>query len=103
MSVSDVVDIPSSGDATDNDDVTVGSVVVTLLEANPGRKSALIINTGPEAMRVTTDGSDPSPTHGKLVSAGGALTLSSPYYPTKEVLAIRQADADTTANASEVD
>lgn len=101
----DVVHVPSTGEATDNDDVVVDATVggVVLLAANPGRKSALIINVGSESMRVTTDGSDPTPTHGKLVIGGASLMLSSPYCPTKEVKAIRQGATDTTANASEVD
>lgn len=101
----DFVEVPSGGEAKDNDDVTVDNTVggVTLLEANEHRKSALIINTGQNAMRVTTDGSPPTATHGKKISAGAALTLSFPYCPTKEVKAIRQDAANTTANASEVD
>jgi hypothetical protein len=63
----------------------------------------LIINTGEEPMRVTTDGSAPTASHGKKVVAGGALSLSSPYCPTKEVKAIREGAVSTTANASEVD
>lgn len=103
--MSNIVDVQSTGDAKDNDDVAVDGTAggVVLLEANPGRKSALIINTGAEPMRVTTDGSAPTATHGKLVVAGAALTMGSPYCPTKEVKAIRQGAASTTANASEVD
>lgn len=102
---SNIVDAPSTGEATDNDDVTVDGTAggVILLAANPGRKSALIINTGSEPMRVTTDGSAPTATHGKLVAAGGSLALSSPYCPTVEVKAIRAGATNTTANASEVD
>lgn len=99
----DYVDVPSTGEATDNDDVTVDDTEggVVLLEANKHRKSALIINTGDEPMRVTTDGTAPSATHGKLVGPGAALGLSSPYCPTEEVKAF-SADPGTTANASEV-
>jgi hypothetical protein len=100
--MSDVVNVPSDAVATDNDDVPVGAAVATLLDANPHRKSALIVNTGVNPMRVTTDGSDPTPTHGKPVPAGGLLSLSSPHCPTEEVKATRQGAADTTANASEV-
>jgi hypothetical protein len=99
------VDIPSSGEAYDNDDVVVDDTVdgVVLLEENAGRKSALIINTGEAPMRVTTDGSAPSDVHGKLIPAGGALTMAPPYCPTKEVKARRQGAVSTSANASEVD
>jgi hypothetical protein len=101
----DIVEVPSTGEAKDNEDVVVGNVAggVTLLEANPHRKSALIINTGSAAMRVTTDGTAPTATRGKRVPSGTALELSSPYCPTKEVKAIREGTTDTSANASEVD
>lgn len=103
--MSNIVDIPSSGEATDNDDVVVDDTAggVILLEANRARKSALIINTGDAPMRVTTDGSAPTSTHGKLLVAGATLTLSSPYCPYVEVKGIRAGSSDTTANASEVD
>ena len=103
--MSNFVDVESTGEANDNDDVAVDGTVggVILLAANPARKSALIINTGDADMRVTTDGSAPTATHGKLVGSGAALSLSSPYCPTKEVKAIRQTSTSTTANASEVD
>lgn len=99
------VDVPSTGEAYDNDDVVVDNTVggVVLLAANQHRKSALIINTGGSSMRVTTDGTAPTATRGKLVVSGGSLSLSSPYCPTVEVKAIRQGDTNTTANASEVD
>lgn len=93
---------PIPGTAVDNDDVSVSDEVVILLEANPSRRSALITNVGDEDMRVTTDGSDPSATHGKLIPAGSSLSMSSPYCPTDEVKAIRATAADTSANASEV-
>lgn len=101
----DTVEVLSTGEATDNDDVTVDGTVggVTLLAANPARKSALIINTGTAPMRVTTDGSAPTATHGKLLTEGSALSLASPYCPVKEVKGIRQGASNTTANASEVD
>jgi hypothetical protein len=99
-----VVEVPSTGESKDNDDVVVDATAggVTLLPANPGRKSALIINTGEETMRVTTDGSAPTATHGKQVVAGATLTMSHPYCPTAAVKAIRQGATSTTANASEV-
>lgn len=102
---SHIVDTPSTGEATDNDDIVVDGTAggVVLLAANAGRKSALIINIGAEPMRVTTDGSAPTATHGKRVVAGGSLALSSPYCPTKEVKAIREGAVSTSANASEVD
>lgn len=98
----DVVEIASTGNASDNDDVAVDDTVggTPLLPANPSRKSALIINTGSEVMRVTTDGSDPEIAHGKLVLAGGTLSLSSPYCPSGEIKA--WSEVGTTANASEV-
>lgn len=104
MAMSDIVVIPSTAEATDNDDVVVTGAVggVVILEANSRRKSALIINVGAEPMRVTTDGSPPTPTHGKRVPAGGSLTLAAPHVPTKEVKAIREGAIDTSANASEV-
>lgn len=103
--MSDVVYVQSSGDAHDNDDVTVDATVggVTLLPENAHRKSALIANVGEEPMRITTDGSAPTPTHGKQIVAGAALSLAGPYCPTKAIKAIRQGAANTTANASEVD
>ena len=99
------VETPSTGVAHDNDDVTVTGAAggVELLAANPHRKSALITNTGAEPMRVTTDGSAPTATHGKLLAAGASLSMSSPYCPTGVVKAIRQGGTNTTANASEVD
>jgi hypothetical protein len=102
---SNIVDAPSTGEAKDNDDIVVDGTAggVVLLAANPGRKSALIINVGAEPMRVTTDGTAPTATHGKRVVSGGSLSMSSPYCPTKEVKAIREGAVDTTANASEVD
>lgn len=102
---SNVAETPSTGEARDHDDIVVDDTAggVVLLAANRGRKSALVINTGDFTMRVTTDGSDPTPTHGKRIGAGEALTLSSPYCPTKEIKACRQEATDTTANASEVD
>lgn len=101
----DVVEVPSTGDAHDNDDVVVDDTEggVILLEANPHRKSALIINTGAATMRVTTDGSEPTSTHGKMLVAGASLSMTFPNCPTKEVLACRQDDTDTAANASEID
>jgi hypothetical protein len=100
----DIVETASTGEATDNDDVVVDDTAegVILLEANPGRKSALITNTGTSPMRVTTDDSSPSPTHGKQIVAGGSLSLSSPYCPTNNVRARRQDATNITANASEV-
>ena len=102
MGLSDVVS-PPSGVSIDNDDITVDDTEggVVLLEANSERKSALIINIGAEPMRVTTDGSVPTATHGKLVIGGASLTLSSPC-SVKEIKAIRQGDNNTTVNASEV-
>ena len=102
--MSDIVNVTSVGDAVDNDDITVDNTTggVTLLEANPNRKSALIINTGAEPMRVTTDDSAPTSTHGKLIVAGASLSLTSPDCPVKKVLAIRGSSSNTTANASEV-
>lgn len=99
-----VVDVASTGDANDNDDVVVDATVggVVLLAANSGRKSALISNVGAATMRVTTDGSDPTPTHGKQLVAGASLSLSSPYCPTAAVKAIREGGTNTSANASEV-
>ena len=94
---------PDPGVAVDNDDVSVtdepGGVV--LLEANPYRRSALIINTGNGSMRVTTDGSEPTATHGKPCGPGGFVSLSYPFCPIEEVRAFC-ADPGTTANASEV-
>lgn len=99
----DTVYVPQEpGVATDNDDVVVGDSIETLLEANPNRTSALVINNGEATMRVTTDGSDPTPTHGKPLPKGGVLVLASPRCPTNEVKAIREGDTDTSANASEV-
>lgn len=102
MSFSDVVNVSSSGEAIDNDDITVDDTEggIVLLEANPSRRSALILNVGDADMRVTTDGSAPTENHGKLVVAGGGLVLSSPYCPTKEVKAF--CSSSTNANASEV-
>lgn len=100
----DVVHVPPTpGVAVDNDDVAVTDIAggVTLLEENPNRKSALIINTGEVEMRVTTDGSDPTATRGKLIPAGSSLNLSSPFCPVSEVKGFA-ADPGTTANASEV-
>lgn len=104
MALENTYSPPSMGDSTDNDDMVVDDTEggVVLLEANPDRKSALIINTGEAAMRVTTDGSDPTEIHGKLVDVGGTLTLMSPYCPTNQVKACRQGGISTTANASEV-
>lgn len=102
--MSDTVYVPPTpGTAVDSDDVTVDDTAggVVLLQANPDRKSALIINTGDGSMRVTTDGTAPTATHGKLVDAGGYLSLSSPYCPSGEVKAFSP-DPGTTANASEV-
>lgn len=94
---------PVPGVAFDNDDVVVTDEVggVVLLPDNPNRRSALIINTGPESMRVTTDGSAPSLNHGKLVGPGSFLSLTSPYCPV-DVIKAFSADPGTTANASEV-
>jgi len=94
---------PDAGVAVDNDDVPVTDDAegTVLLEANASRVSALIINTGNGSMRVTTDGSEPTATHGKPVGPGGVLSLSSPYCPVAEVKAF-SADPGTTANASEV-
>lgn len=101
----DVVTVPQKpGVPVDNDDVVVDDSEggVTLLESNPKRKTALIVNTGDNVMRVTTDGSTPTATHGKPVSSGGGfLSLTSPYCPVGEVKAF-SADPGTTANASEV-
>lgn len=100
----DFVDVPSGGEAMDGDDVVVDDTVggVILLPSNPNRKSALVVNLGLGNIRVTTDGSEPTPTHGKPVLSGGVLSLSSPYCPTKEVRACRQETTDTTVNVSEV-
>ena len=99
-----VIDISGPGTADDNDDITVDATAggVELLAANPDRKSALIQNVGVADMRVTTDGSAPTATHGKLVPAGGSLSLSSPYCPVGSVKAIRTGATSTTANASQV-
>lgn len=101
---SDTIYVPETpGTAVDNDDIAVDDSPggVPLLQANPNRKSALIINTGSGDMRVTTDGSAPTATHGKLVGAGSILSLSVPFCPIDVVLAFC-ADPGTTANASEV-
>lgn len=103
--MSNTVEVPSTGEAKDNEDVTVDDTAggVVLLQANEYRKSALIINTGSASMRVTTDGEAPTATRGKLMVPGSTLTLSSPFCPTAEVKAIRAEATNTTANASEVD
>lgn len=93
-----------SGQANDNDDVAVDATAggVVLLEANPHRKGALISNTGENPMRVTTDGSAPTPTHGKRLVGGASLSIASPYPSTEAIKAIREGAESTTANASEV-
>lgn len=99
----DTVFVPNDpGTASDNDDVTVDNAAegTVLLEANPNRVSALIINTGGAAMRVTTDGTPPSVTRGKLIDAGGSLSLTSPKCPSEKILGF--CETTTTANASEV-
>lgn len=103
MTMSDFVSLPS-GRAVDNDDIVVDGTVggIVLLSLNKNRKSALILNVGSEDMRITTDGSSPTSTHGKLVPSGGALVLSSPFCPKDAVKAIRQGSVNTTANASEI-
>ena len=100
----DTVEVGSTGESVDYDDVTVDGTSggITILAANPGRKSALIINTGEYSMRVTTDGSAPTATHGKLVASGAALSLASPFCPTLAVKGIRSTANSTTANASEI-
>lgn len=100
-----VVQTPSTAQAIDNDDVAVPDDAggVLLLEENKWRVSALITNTGSNPMRVTTDGSAPTATHGKQVVPGASLVLASPNCPTGAVRGIAQgAGADTVANASEV-
>lgn len=95
---------PFPGEPVDADDEVVSNQVVTLLgKADPNRlrHSVLIINTGSATMRVTTDGTDPAPNHGKQISAGSSLTLSSPTSQ-REIKAIRQDGVDTTANVSVV-
>lgn len=99
----DTVYIPETpGDAIDNEDLPVSDEVVVLLEANPERKSALIINVGAAPMRVTTDGTDPTATRGKPVGVGSYISLTSPFCPIDVVKAVRQGVVDTAANASEV-
>jgi hypothetical protein len=93
---------PTPGEAVDNEDEPVSDEVVVLLEANSNRTSALIFNTGDGDMRVTTDGSDPTPTRGKPVGKGSCLSMSGPRCSAAAVKAIRSGDVDTTANASEV-
>lgn len=95
----------STGEAHDSDDVVVDDTPggVTLLEANPARISALIQNLGDATMRVTTDGTEPTPTHGKRVVSGAALTLDGPNCSTSAVVAIQEGATSTAANASEVD
>lgn len=98
--MSDIVYVPQSpGTAADNDDVTVDDEVTTLLEANPDRKSALIVVVGSGTLRVTTDGTDPTPMHGKPTSQ---LAMSGPFCPTGPVLAVSQDGSDVVVNASEV-
>lgn len=105
MELDPVYSPESTGVTTDNDDVEVDDTFggITLLESNRHRKSALIINTGSAPMRVTTDGTSPSLTRGKLVGEGASLELSSPFCPTAAVKAICTSSVGTTANASEVD
>ena len=103
--MSDYVYVPPvPGNSSDNDDVVVDGTVggVLLLNANPKRRTALIVNIGEAEMRVTTDGTPPSATRGKIVPPGAQLELTSPYCPAGEVRAIRMGDVDTCANASEV-
>lgn len=101
--MSDFVHVPlTPGVPVDYDDVTVSDEVIPLLEENTKRSSGLVINLGPGTIRVTTDGSDPTPTHGKPVSAGNFLQLASPRCPQTEVKAIRQDDEDAVVNVSEV-
>lgn len=100
MRLNEVDQIPEeSGNASDNDDVTVGADVEELLPENPNRKSALIIVVGEGTIRVTTDGTDPTPTHGKPVTM---LSLTSPFCPTGPVLAVSQDGTSVVVNASEV-
>jgi hypothetical protein len=103
MSMLDTPNVPSTGEAHDNDDVVVDDTAggVVLLPDNPARKAALIANVGSANMRVTTDGSDPTATHGKPVVSGASLMLSGAHCPTRPVKGF-SADG-TTANASEVD
>lgn len=101
--MSNIVSVPV-GKATDNDDVVVDDTEggVILLSENLARKSALISNVGAYGMRVTTDGSIPTPTHGKVLISGATLSMSSPYCPTSEIKACPQGADFTSANASEV-
>lgn len=93
-----------AGTAADSDDIAVDNTAggVTILAANANRKSAMIQNVGSANMRVTTDDSAPTATHGKQVGPGDSLVLSQPNCPTAAVKAIREGASDTTASVSEV-
>jgi len=99
--MSNYPEMVSDGSAKDHDDVVVSDEVVVLLAANKYRKSALIVNVSGGVLRVTTDGSDPTATHGKPVAVGVGLSLTSPCSPL-EIKAIRQDTTDVTVNVSEV-
>lgn len=97
------VNTKSTSEAHDHDDVSVTSAAggVVLLAENVYRQSALIINTGEAAMRVTTDGTAPTATKGKLIPGGASLSMTSPGCSFQAVKAF--STEGTTANASEVD
>jgi len=95
----------STAVANDNDDVLVDDTDggVVLLEANPHRKSALVINLGDSMVRITTDGTAPTATRGKPVPGGAILTLEGPQCPTDKVVGIAQNGGESSMiNASEV-
>lgn len=86
-----------------DDDITVDGTAggVLLLAANPLRISAVIQNTGSAIMRVTDDGSAPTPTHGYQIWPGGSYRTSIPGCVVADIRAIRESSTSTTASVSE--
>jgi len=97
-----VHDAATTGVATNFDDVAVAAVAVSVLAANPARKSAIIQNVGTGPVRVTLDGTAPTATRGLQLQPGQSVSLTQPYVPVLIVRAIREGAVSSSVAVVEV-
>ena len=97
-----VHDAATAGVAANFDDVAVAAVAVSVLAANVARKSAVIHNVGTGPVRVTVDGSVPTPTRGIQLQPGQSINLTQPYVPVLIVRAIREGAVSSSVAVVEV-
>lgn len=90
------------GNATNGVQVsTAGAAAVSILAANPNRKSALITNISVASVRIGVSGVTTTTGIGRLLP-GEIMVLTMPYCPDEELFMIREGAVNGTVLVSEV-